>query len=408
MPRRPAADEAAAPPRDASGACSHGAVVAFALLIVVLGWFHRTEWLTSRPPVDERIYMDAFELLRQGQSPYAREGFLYTPAFAVLGAAAVDRLGAEKLRALLRLGALASAAAMVWWAWAGSRSPWLLRFSISALFGCWLLVYDGLRSGNVMFSFVVAAWLGILLRARHPVAAGALLGASVALKPLAVPLLALAVVPQAGRAPSRRQVQLAIAAALAALALLAVRGELLLDMASRAGGMPARESNASLHKGLWSLGVPIHPVPLFALVMIATLVVWRRRRWSTRGLLVLGGTASVLALPVVNPSTFAIAYPAMLLALERTWQWRDSAWTRRVAEAALVLAAILSVHGSQGMAATAGLPVAVQGVVALIPAVALLGLTAFALGSPEALRAPREAPLTEPIVGGAATTPRPA
>jgi hypothetical protein len=159
--------------------------------------------------------------------------------------------------------------------------------------------------------------------------------------------------------------------------------------------------NAAPARVFFALGMPLPPALLFALfTTLGAVFAWRHARSPAQRLAV-AGTTSLLGLPVANPNTFLLTLPAQAMALERALAGfaaarRTGADIRRpLAELALVSAAVLSVHGTRGTAATAELPLVAQGLVTAIPLLAATALTVYAVGIP----APRGSTL------GAATPP---
>ena len=342
------------------------AAIALVLLALVAGQY--PYWRLSTVAVDHATYLAAFARVAAGQSPYAVPEYLYPPAFAVVGAAAQRWLGAWGVVVAMRALSWLAAPALLWLAWWDSRLPWALRVVIAAVFAALSpLLDDGLRLGNLSIVFTCTALISLRLERRSPIAGGALLGACNALKPLTLPLLISSVVPSRGERLGSHRLRFAGSAVAAGLVVLALGARYLPGMLARAVGQPTRVSNLSVTRALWAWSLRMPPALVAAAFLLGLLALLRRRSWSMRERIALGCTTSVLVLPVVNPNTLVLAFPATFLALERLG---GGGWPRDLASratVAVVLAATLSVQGAVGVAATGGLPQWAQGVVALMP-----------------------------------------
>jgi hypothetical protein len=359
-----------------------------ALLVVATGLVHHRVLTAHQRLIDEKAYVDAFSLVTAGASPYEGAKYRYPPAFAVVGAALLEGLGERPLFLLLRGLDLLGICVVAWGAMIGSRWPLAVRAALAvAVLVSSPIVADGLQTGNVSFLFLAATVVALLAASRRPRAAGALLGSAIALKPLTAPVVPVLLV---HRAPSgaRHPSLVAAVAALAAGALWSLVGiRFLGDFASRIGGLPD-VSNVSFSHVLWCFGVEVPAVALFALITALGVWVASRRPLGVRELLVLATSTSLLALPINNPSTMVMSFPAQALALElAVGRWQAGSgrrWVPRWGELLLVAAAAVSVHGSLGVVAASSLSRPVRGVVALIPLLAVLGSTTYALAVPRA------------------------
>lgn len=375
-----------APRTEAPGSPDRGPLpdlIALGLIFAVGLLVHRHLIFRSWTGFDEDVYLRAFQRIREGVSPYGDRLFLYPPAFAVVGAALEDRLG-EHLSIILRLANLLGASLLVWLSLARSswRAPFRVGLAVVAI-GLSPLIRHGLWYGNVSQLFVGLSILGLVGAWSRPTLGGATLGVSNALKPLTAPALAIVAAQGLRRSGRGWELRTALTGVLAALCLTAVGARYLPDMMTNLGGRPEWGFNVSLHRTLFCFGLEIPALAIFlGITAVACGLVW----WNPlkpRPTLVLATSASLLALPVVNPSTLVLSYPAQIVALERVWR-RASAksWDRRLvslAEVALVPAAILGIHGGTGVSAATGLPLWIRGLVTLIPLLAVTGLTVYAL-----------------------------
>ena len=374
---------------------------------VVLGGLvlQRHYVFAPEPHVDERAYLGAFELVDAGGNPYDEPWFVYTPAFAHLGAALHGALGQDRLLLAFRVAALVGLWLLLMVSLRGSRWPWPVHAAAGLALHASPLVENGIRCGNASMVLVGPLFVGMALVDRWPAVGGALLGALNALKPTAVSALVVLAVPARGWLPSRRAVRMLAAAAATALLLLLVGLRDLPSMLRRAGGLPHVLINAAPARVFYALGTPLPPALLFALfTALGAAFAWRQARTPGERLAV-AGTTSLLGLPVANPNTFLLTLPAQAMALERALSGfaaarRTGADIRRpLAELALVSAAVLSVHGTRGTAATAELPLVAQGLVTAIPLLAATALTVYAVGIPASRGSTLGAPTPPPAAG---------
>lgn len=353
------------------------AAVSVLLGIGVVRW--RSLLGTSWAGHDESIYHHAFELVRQGLSPYGEGRFLYPPSFAVVGEALSRFLGPDAVLAL-RVTNLLGACVLIWLSLTWSRWGPGARLTVAALLvAASPLVRNGLWYGNVSPLFAGLTALGLVTAVGRPGTGGAILGSANALKPLSIPVIAV-IATTAWKREKRKGILIAASAAAAGAGWLLLGLEHLPGMLARSGGLPEAGFNVSLARASYALGLPIPSwLPFVLVTTLACLLAWRRTLSPRQGF-VLAMTTSLLALPVVNPSTLVLSYPAQLLALELALgPSLPREGIRRWAVPVLVLAAMVSVHGGTGVVAAGHLPAPVQAFVTLIPLAAVVGLTAYGL-----------------------------
>ncbi len=161
-----------------------GCVLLLAAVPAVRWWSTVSE--TEELIADEVPYFAAFERVAAGGSPFDEPGYLYPSFFAHLGAWSMEHLGQARTDNLLQAINLLGLAVVVWCAMAWL--PWHAGWRWLAGGGFILLapqVRYSVGSNNI--SLAVAGMIvgGLLLVPRRPLAAGLLLGGSVALKPVA-------------------------------------------------------------------------------------------------------------------------------------------------------------------------------------------------------------------------------
>jgi len=180
------------------------------------------------------------------------------------------------------------------------------------------------------------------------------------------------------------------AAAVAASALLPVLlldGSRLPEMLARMGQPYEVTYNLSLAYVLHLFGLDVPPIAIAVVVLLGTLVVLWRVELDGRGLVLLGSTASLLALPLVWTHTLAWNLPAQALAAERaiaTLRAAPDEAARRRARLVLglVLVGIANVEGSAALVAVRHLPDPVLGLFVALPIALATALAIYAAGAP--------------------------
>ncbi len=294
----------------------HLAAVALLALLALARW----PFLSSPLPLgDEDIYLQAFAAVRADTTPYGVKGFFYPLAFARAGAGLLGLLGPGGTLATLRAANLLGLASAFWIAAAWLPLPIARRWLAAAALLCLSpAVHAGLDLGNVSFAVVGLALAALMAWPRRPLAAAALLGASVALKPIAaaaVPLLA--VHRPRARSGGRQLLAAATAGAVAAVLLLPISG--LRQMLDQEMVPLAYARSFSLKRLLALFGVDASQVVLTLAVTALAVLAARRRMSSVQLLCYVTATAS-LATPLVWNHTLIVALPVQGLALALAWQ----------------------------------------------------------------------------------------
>jgi len=291
------------------------------MLFLALGAVLRFGWWLSFPgPLlpDELTYSRAIRLVLEGESPYGWGGYLYPPLFALGCAWLWEALGREGLLAVLRVLNLAGAVVTVWCA--AVWLPWTWRWRVVAGLGVVVLspaLVQGLTFGNVSLWVSGMLVIGLLLWTRHPVLSGFLLGASVAIKPLAPPaiLVLAAHRPWEGqREPTGRRRWLAAGLATAIAAVLTVPLPHFvewLELGSRA----SPERSVSFHRFPAIFGFEPHLLIVTGLVMAVALWVARARTWGRLGAMSLALVVTMAATPLVWSHTLVATLPLQAMAL---------------------------------------------------------------------------------------------
>ena len=298
----------------------HGA----ALGILALGAFLRFGWWLSFPgPLlpDELTYTRAIRLVMEGESPYGWGGYLYPPLFAHVSAWLWQHLGRGGLLTVYRLVNLTGAVVTVWCALVWFRFAWHWRvvLGLGVIFLSPAMV-QGLTFGNLSLWVSGMLVLGLLIWFRGPVAAGLLLGASVAIKPLAPPAILVLGAHRSKEGGARHGIAAGIAVAVAAGLLLAFPGfSEWLELGSRA----SPDRSVSFHRFPAIFGFDPDLRVVTAVVMTAVLVAARWRSWGRLGALGLALVAVMAATPLVWNHTLVATLPLQALAvvlLIRRWR----------------------------------------------------------------------------------------
>lgn len=367
----------------------HGA----ALAILALGTFLRFGWWLSFPgPLlpDELTYTRAIRFAMEGKSPYEWGGYLYPPLFAHVSAWIWETFGRGGLLAVYRLVNLAGAVVTVWCSmvWFPFAWRWRVVLGLGVIFLSPAMV-QGLTFGNLSLWVSGMVVLGLLIWTRRPVAAGLLLGVSVAIKPLAPPAILVLGAHRSTEEGHRHWLAAGVSVAVAAGLLLSVPGFSEWLEVGRAGRGPIHRS-VSFHRFPAMLGFEPDLLVVTALVMVAVLVLGRWRGWGRLGALGLALVAVMAATPLVWNHTLVATLPlqvlAVVLLIRRRKLGRGSegggegeAPRRRLYELLLVSLGVASLHLATGANTIYFSPVWLQILGAGAPALAPGALLAYIL-----------------------------
>ncbi len=367
---------------------------AAALLLLALVALLRFQLDLAKPQLrtDERIYLQAFRAVAAGESPYrhASDGldFYYPPAFALLGARALERSDEPTVLLALRVTNLAGLALCVWLS---------ALFLPTARLGCLVAgsayialapppLAQGFASGNLSFAVVGATLVALAGWRRSPALSGLTLGLSSMVKPLApLGLATLALHRPSGG--GRRHLG-TVATGLAVAGALTFSSPFLADYLALDGNLdvfPLRRS-VSLYRWLHLTGLPVSPLAPLGLVALLTAWCVRRAPLDPRRLFVVAIVAMTLATPALWGHTMLLVLPLQAMACGRWWtrrRRRIDGGVRSVSPLAryelpfvvLAAAALQFVDGIGGGIETA--PRALQLVVLAVPLAAPLALAAY-------------------------------
>ena len=97
--------------------------------------FYREFYFSTGFEADMATYAAAFDLVEARRSPYENAGFLYPPAFAVVGAEVREHLTWRGFQFAFRSANLAGVALLVWAALLGSPFAWRAQALIALSVG---------------------------------------------------------------------------------------------------------------------------------------------------------------------------------------------------------------------------------------------------------------------------------
>lgn len=359
-------------------------------------WFlYQGFFFAPEPRVDEVVYLAAVDAVAAGGSPYEDPHYIYTPAFAGIILAARESLGGNFLPVIRGL-CLFGTCLVAWFSLSLVSWPWLVRL----LLGIVVLhlspsAVDALWTGNVSPLVIGGLVTALFFAHESAVSSGAVIGFLNAAKPMGVPILVILAAQYLGH-PDHRWCLKAVLSALVTGGVTLLLGlEYLPEMLERHGGKPYQLGNISFNRVLYLVGLEVSSVVIFLVVVAIAVMLTFHRRLDRRELVVLGSAVSLLALPLINPSSFLLSWPVQAVALERVvTRFRQrpngAAGRWRFYELGLVGAMILSPHGSIGLLAAGALPVLGQAVVTLMPLLAVVGLLAYCLGGHGLTRAKKD------------------
>lgn len=350
--------------------------MAIALLALGLLVLHRGYLTAPSPLWDEKMYLDATELWLAGGSPYEHQFFNYPPPLVLLIASAVRGGRVEELLLSWRVLNLAAVVGLAWLA--ASRTGWRLRWRVAAALavGASPIIGQAMRFGNLSPLVALAALAALALERRRPWPAAILLGASLAVKPVALGAAAFLGGHRLLTGPRRPLPVAALAWPGVLLAVVAPGAALVPAMLERMSRAYFDPHHLSLKRALAGLGVEVSSVWIAAAVVAGALWLARRRPLEPAEMVAAAPAVALLALPVVWAHTFALTVPLQLDSLARLGRRIDGKRRRRALQASDlgevvgILAALAVIHGSASAMLVNHWPRGVQLLVCLAPTLA--------------------------------------
>jgi hypothetical protein len=358
----------------------HAAAVALLLAVCVLRWWPHL--VADYPVNDELSYVRGARLAAAGESPYSGGGYLYPPGPAIAGALAIERFGLVPTLRAARLANYLGLAVVAWIAVgflpAGPLCRWLAAAAILALSPA---VRFGVAFANLSLAVGALLVLGVILWPRHALAAAGLLGASLAIKPLAPGALAVIALHR-GAAPARHRlltVGTAVAVAFALVLPLPWSGDMLRFAAA---GLEPLGRSASLHRIAFLLGWTRWTPLLSLALLLPVAAIARRRDLRHEEILALSLAASVTLTPVVWSHTLVLTLPLQVMAAVRAWRRRHHhGRVRPSLEIALVALGVAALQLAEGATGIDDRAVAAQVAGVLPPATAPLLLALYLIAT---------------------------
>ncbi len=360
------------------------------LLVPVVRWWPIVAE-TEEPLGDEVEYFAAFEHVAEGKSPFAEDDYLYPSVFAYAGAWSLEVLGRTATDVLLRAINLLGLAVAIWCSMAWL--PWSARRRLLAGVGFILLAPQ--VSYSVLFnnfSLAVAGMLlgGLLLASRRPLAAGLLLGGSVALKPIAP--MAVGCLLFAHREAHERKLRRAAIAAIVVAAALVLADPHLDELLALTADTERVAASITLHRFPQLFGFEINALWISVPLALLAIALAARGGLGRARFLCFAVTASLAVTPLVWSHTLVVLLPLEVLALAVAAD-RWATLKKRAPgssplppwlEPVLVVLAVASIQLSSGAGSIGDQNLVLQFFGAGVPAVSPLALLAYLLVTTDA------------------------
>lgn len=366
-----------------SGSRGFDSGLAFAAVLIVTGLLNLDSLLRPEPRSDERYFVEAGRFLAQGESPYRQPIFNYPPPIAQLGAWATRRRLEAELWLSLRLLNLSAAVGLAWLA-AGKLScgnRLAVRGVVALLAANSPVVQHAFFFGNLSPLVAFLAIAGFEREERRPWQASLLLGASIALKPLAL-IGALFLYLHRALAPLRRfPAPGAWGWAVVAGLLLLPGWRFLSEMLVRMNHPPGDPHQLSLLRlARAAPGWEMSPTWVAAGVLGAAVLCLRRHALTPQEVALVAPVVSLLALPIVWAHSMVLTLPLQLRALDLAWsrfRSRVHPGRRTFWELSGVGLAVAAIQGSAAAGALAGSLASFAA--ALLPTLAPVALAGYLL-----------------------------
>lgn len=362
----------------------------FSGVVAVAALANYTAILQPQPQQDEPDFVEAAELVVAGHSPYEQEKYNYPPPFAELGAIVLKHGGTGLFLGLMRGANLLAVAGLAIFAagFAGLsiRGRFVLAAALVALLP---VVHYSFWVGNTTPVAAGLALAGWHFGSRRPLLGAALVGVSLAFKPIALAgalylsarwLLAA----QKGRSRASAVLEVFAWAPVTALCLLPWAGELPALLQRMAEPPIFSPRNLSLRRVFDGFGLDV-PAAVITLAVLALAIglTWRRPvddldRVHT------APVVALLALPVAWAHGFLFVLPLQVAAARRWWDRRSSrrepSW-RSVVERWGVPLALALVQASASAGVEFDAPAGLRALIVLLPVLSPLALLAYLRGT---------------------------
>lgn len=362
------------------------AALGFLGVVAVAALANHEALLQPTPQQDEPVFVEAAQRLAAGESPYSQEKFNYPPPLAALGAVVIERRGVGLFLALVRSANVLAVAGIALFAAGFAGLSGRPRFALAAAMVALLpLVHYTLWIGNLTPIAAALALAGWQLGRRAPLAGAALVGVSLALKPIALAgALYLTARWLLGVPDERRRASAALEALawapVAALCLLPWAGELPALLHRMAEPPIFSPRNLSLRRVADGFGIDLPAAAVTLAVIAVALVLARRRAVDEIDRVHTAPVVALLALPVAWAHGFLFVLPLQVAAARRWWERRgcrqEPSW-RSVAERWGVPLALGLLQASANAGVEFDAPAGLRAVIVLLPVLSPLALLLY-------------------------------
>lgn len=355
--------------------------------VVLMRW--HSDLLAPEPLIDEQIYLQAFQAVASGASPFSVRGFYYPAFFALAGGWVLETLGQLWAVALLRVATAIGLVATVWLSLRWWPTRWWRRFVVAAVFVTVApAIQLALDFGNITFAVVGMIVTGLSVWHRHPLAAGLLLGGSVGVKPIA-PAAVLTLLSHRPRRGGHQHLVAGLVGGLCMMGLLLPVSKVVEMSNQTIEGLTYKRS-ISLYRMLAEVGLQVSPLTVAVVIAgLAVLISWRLKMTQS-DLMCFATTASLLTVPIIWSHTFLLVLPVQVIALVRAAdRWRDarnnseseSYGEFRRYEPFLVFLGMAAIQLSGGAGAVDDQPVVFRVLALAVPYLAAPALTTYILAT---------------------------
>ncbi len=355
----------------------------FAGVVGVAALVHHGALLQSEPQQDEPDFVEAAELAAAGRSPYLQEKYNYPPMFAELGAGALDLGGTRLFLVLMRSANLVAVSALALFAASFAGLPPRWRFALAvALVASLPIVHYTFWIGNTTPIAAALALAGWRIGAGRPLAGAALVGASLAFKPIALvgALYLSARWLFERRALGRRWVEALTWIPFTALGLRPWAAELPALLARMREPPIFSSRNLSFRRVLDGFGVDAPAAAITLTVLMAALWLSRRRAVDDLDRAHAAPVVALLALPIAWAHGFLFVLPLQVavakLYWERTALRRGSSW-QHLADRWGVPLALALIQASANAGVEFDAPEWLRATIVLLPLLSPLALLVY-------------------------------
>lgn len=359
------------------------AALGFAGVVAVAALVHHQALLQPVPQQDEPIFVGAAKLAAAGESPYGQERFVYPPPLVELGGFAVAAGGPDLFLGLVRGWNLLAIVALAIFAAGFAGLPPRLRFVLAAVLVAFLpIVHYSLWIGNPTAVSAALALAGWQVGRRRPLVGAALVGVSLAFKPMAIAGAVYLSLRWLGDEPRPRNRVFEALAWLPAAALCLAPWAAELPALFHRMAEPSIISlrNLSFRRILDGFGIDLPAGAITLAVIALAFLLARRRPVDNLDRVHTAPVVALLALPLAWAHGFLFVLPLQVAAARRWWDRRSlrrpRSW-QALAERWGVPLALALIQGSASAGVELAAPEAVRAAVILLPMISPAALLLY-------------------------------